>query len=95
MNGRQPGDPDKAAAAILQALSSSTPPLRLALGSDAIESIGGVLDARRAELDRWSALSLSTARCQLGLRRTERPAAQERKRRDLLSGESGSSMLPC
>jgi NAD(P)-dependent dehydrogenase (short-subunit alcohol dehydrogenase family) len=62
MNGSQPGDPDKAAAAILQALNSPNPPLRLALGTDAIDSIGATLDARRAELDRWSALSLSTAR---------------------------------
>ena len=62
MNGGQPGDPDKAAAAILQALSSPSPPLRLALGSDAVDAIGATLEARRRELDRWSTLSLSTAR---------------------------------
>jgi NAD(P)-dependent dehydrogenase (short-subunit alcohol dehydrogenase family) len=33
MNGRQPGDPHKAAAAILAAVESDTPPLRLVLGT--------------------------------------------------------------
>ena len=62
MDGSQPGDPDKAAAAILDALDSSEPPLRLALGADAVEYIGATLNARRAELDAWSALSRSTGR---------------------------------
>lgn len=62
MDGSQPGDPDKAAAAILKALDSAAPPLRLALGTDAVHSIGGALDARRGELERWSALSSSTGR---------------------------------
>jgi NAD(P)-dependent dehydrogenase (short-subunit alcohol dehydrogenase family) len=62
MDGSQPGDPDRAAAAILKALDSPEPPLRLALGADAIEFIAATLDARRAELDRWSALSSSAAR---------------------------------
>ncbi|MDT5179011.1 MAG: hypothetical protein QOJ95_3209 [Mycobacterium sp.] len=62
MDGSQPGDPDKAAVAILEALDVPSPPLRLALGDDAVEHIGAVLDARRAELDEWAPLSRSTAR---------------------------------
>jgi NAD(P)-dependent dehydrogenase (short-subunit alcohol dehydrogenase family) len=62
MDGSQPGDPDKAAAAILQALDAPDPPLRLALGSDAVTYIGATLDARRAELDARVALSRSTDR---------------------------------
>lgn len=62
MDGSQPGDPEKAAAAILQALTSSAPPLRLALGVDAIDNIRASLDARRVELQAWSTLSLSTTR---------------------------------
>jgi NAD(P)-dependent dehydrogenase (short-subunit alcohol dehydrogenase family) len=62
MDGSQPGDPAKAAAAILEALDAPTPPLRLALGDDAVEHIGAALDARRAELDEWAPLSRSTAR---------------------------------
>ena len=38
-DGTQPGDPAKAAAAILQALDSPEPPLRLALGNDAVDAI--------------------------------------------------------
>ena len=62
MNGSQPGDPVKAAAAILEALDAADPPLRLALGADAVEHIGSTLDARRAELDEWAPLSRSTSR---------------------------------
>jgi NAD(P)-dependent dehydrogenase (short-subunit alcohol dehydrogenase family) len=62
MDGSQPGDPAKAAAAIIEALSRPEPPHRLALGADAVEHIGAALDARRAELDEWAPLSRSTAR---------------------------------
>lgn len=62
MNGSQPGDPAKAAAAILEALARPVPPRRLALGADAVQYIGAALDARRAELDEWAPLSLSTNR---------------------------------
>lgn len=62
MDGSQPGDPAKAAAAILEALDSAAPPLRLALGADAVEHIGATLDARRAELDQWAPLSRATGR---------------------------------
>ena len=62
MDGSQPGDPAKAASAILEALDAPVPPRRLALGADAVEHIGAALDARRAELDEWVQLSLSTSR---------------------------------
>lgn len=54
-NGKQPGDPERAAAAILQALDEKKPPLRLALGSDAVESIAESLERARAELTTWKA----------------------------------------
>lgn len=62
MDGSQPGDPAKAAAAILDALRAPSPPLRLALGPDAVEYISVALDSRRAELDEWAQLSRSTSR---------------------------------
>jgi NAD(P)-dependent dehydrogenase (short-subunit alcohol dehydrogenase family) len=62
MTGSQSGDPAKAASAIIQALDAPAPPLRLALGDDAVEHIGATLDARRAELDEWAPLSRTTAR---------------------------------
>lgn len=59
-SGRQPGDPARAAQAILTLADLEEPPLRLPLGSDAI-AILEAADARRlAELDRWRALSVST-----------------------------------
>jgi NAD(P)-dependent dehydrogenase (short-subunit alcohol dehydrogenase family) len=60
MDGRQPGDPAKAARAILEVLDSDDPPLRLALGHDAVDSIRGRNERLRAELDRWEKLSRST-----------------------------------
>ncbi|MFI9722390.1 oxidoreductase [Streptomyces sp. NPDC052396] len=59
-DGKQPGDPAKAAAAILAALADEHPPLRLALGKDAAEGIGAYLDAAKAELMAWQKVSLST-----------------------------------
>jgi NAD(P)-dependent dehydrogenase (short-subunit alcohol dehydrogenase family) len=61
MDGSQPGDPAKAAAAIVLAVGSEAPPLRLALGGDAVEAIGEALDRRRADLDAWEGVSRDTA----------------------------------
>jgi NAD(P)-dependent dehydrogenase (short-subunit alcohol dehydrogenase family) len=61
MDGTQPGDPDKAASAIAAALDSAHPPLRLALGEDAVDAIGATLERRRAELDAWRSVSIDTA----------------------------------
>ncbi|MFE9425084.1 oxidoreductase [Kitasatospora sp. NPDC006697] len=60
-HGLQPGDPRKAADAVLAALALPEPPLRLALGADAVEAIRGKLAAVAADLDNTSELSLSTA----------------------------------
>ncbi|MEU7010631.1 oxidoreductase [Streptomyces sp. NPDC046332] len=51
--GTQPGDPAKAAAAVLKALDADRTPLRLALGSDSIDTILGHLDQVRADLTAW------------------------------------------
>lgn len=59
-DGRQPGDPKKAAQAILQVARSNAPPLRLALGSDAVKAIRAASQRRQIELDGWEELSLST-----------------------------------
>src|SRR5882757_4065549 len=59
-NGRQPGDPAKAAAALLHVASLSEPPLRLLLGSDSYAA------AEKSALDKiesdkhWKDISLST-----------------------------------
>lgn len=68
MDGTRPGDPDRAAAAILQLVQAPIAPLRLALGNDAADSIRAKHAQLAADLDAWEALSRST-----GLRR-DRPA---------------------
>ncbi len=58
--GSQPGDPAKAAQAILTVLAAENPPLRLVLGADAIENIERHLQAVSAELSTWSELGRAT-----------------------------------
>jgi NAD(P)-dependent dehydrogenase (short-subunit alcohol dehydrogenase family) len=59
-DGSQPGDPAKAAEAILQAVDSPEPPLRLALGNDAVDSISNALDEAKAELAAWERVGRAT-----------------------------------
>ncbi len=59
-NGKQPGDPRKAARAILEAVESPRPPLRLILGPDAIERVTNKLAAVRRDLDDWREVAAST-----------------------------------
>jgi NAD(P)-dependent dehydrogenase (short-subunit alcohol dehydrogenase family) len=60
-DGDQAGDPAKAAAAILTALDSDDPPLRLVLGADAIGNIRDYLAGLNAELDEWEEVGADTA----------------------------------
>lgn len=52
-DGRQPGDPARAAQAIIQAVQADKPPFRLALGRSAVQRIRAEIDAQRQELDSW------------------------------------------
>jgi NAD(P)-dependent dehydrogenase (short-subunit alcohol dehydrogenase family) len=59
-NGKQPGDPAKAAAALLRLVAEEDPPLRIVLGSDAFQSAERN-DVAKMELARkWKELSFST-----------------------------------
>jgi short-subunit dehydrogenase len=60
-NGNQPGDPDKAAQALLTLIESENPPTRLFLGEDALGLVEQKLDAMRSEIAAWNALSRSTS----------------------------------
>jgi NAD(P)-dependent dehydrogenase (short-subunit alcohol dehydrogenase family) len=60
-DGLQPGDPAKAAQAILAALDADDPPLRLVLGGDAVDNIRTRLDQLSCELRQWENLSRETA----------------------------------
>ncbi|MBO0789707.1 MAG: SDR family NAD(P)-dependent oxidoreductase, partial [Ktedonobacteraceae bacterium] len=59
-NGRQPGDPARAAQAIIAVVESEQPPLRLPLGTDAVTIIRQHLQQQLSDLDRWESLSYST-----------------------------------
>jgi hypothetical protein len=59
--GSQPGDPAKAARAILTAMSSAAPPLRLVLGGDAIDRIRDRLVGLQGELSRWEQVGRATS----------------------------------
>jgi len=60
-HGLQPGDPAKAAQAIVAALEADEPPLRLVLGGDAIDNIRARLDQLTGELARWEEVGRGTA----------------------------------
>src|ERR1700756_3129466 len=78
-DGAQPGDPSKAAAAIIRVAGLDEPPLRLLLGSDAVRAVG---DAERARIEadrKWEALSVSTD--------FEAKAERESKGRSIMSQE--------
>jgi NAD(P)-dependent dehydrogenase (short-subunit alcohol dehydrogenase family) len=59
-DGRQPGDPAKAAAAIITAIDAPQTPLRLPLGDDAVDAISGHLDKVKAELATWEKIARDT-----------------------------------
>ncbi|MFY9927591.1 MAG: oxidoreductase [Streptosporangiaceae bacterium] len=63
-DGSQAGDPAKAAAAILAAVGSDDPPLRLPLGEDAVEAITSHLDAVRADITAWEPVARETRRAE-------------------------------
>lgn len=54
-HGSQPGDPVRGSRAILQAIESPSPPLRLVLGAQAADLVRNTLQNRIAELDAWRA----------------------------------------
>jgi len=58
-SGNQPGDPVRAAAAIIKAVESPQPPLRLLLGKAALATAYDKLAGMRNEFDMWATLSES------------------------------------
>jgi NAD(P)-dependent dehydrogenase (short-subunit alcohol dehydrogenase family) len=59
-SGSQPGDPDKAAQALLRLTEAENPPTRLLLGEDALGLVRQKLDQTKAEIAAWETLSRST-----------------------------------
>ncbi len=60
-SGNQPGDPAKAAKALLALVEADHPPVRLFLGEDALGLVEQKLDAMKSELAAWDSLSRSTS----------------------------------
>ncbi|WP_242149118.1 oxidoreductase [Sphingomonas sp. BAUL-RG-20F-R05-02] len=60
-SGNQPGDPAKAAQALLALFEAESPPTRLFLGADALGLVDQKLDAMKTERDAWDTLSRSTS----------------------------------
>jgi NAD(P)-dependent dehydrogenase (short-subunit alcohol dehydrogenase family) len=60
-SGQQPGDPARAAQALLALVEAPAPPTRLFLGDDALGLVEGKMAAMEAEIAQWRALSRSTS----------------------------------
>jgi NAD(P)-dependent dehydrogenase (short-subunit alcohol dehydrogenase family) len=60
VDGTQPGDPARAARAIIEVVAAPRPPSLLLLGRDALATATAVLDAQRAEVGEWRELTTST-----------------------------------
>jgi NAD(P)-dependent dehydrogenase (short-subunit alcohol dehydrogenase family) len=56
-SGKQPGDPVRAADAIIKAVEAENPPLRLLLGQAAINHARVKIDALKKDFDGWEAVS--------------------------------------
>ncbi|MEV4629646.1 oxidoreductase [Micromonospora sp. NPDC049523] len=59
-DGKQPGDPGRAAQVIVGVVALPDPPLRLLLGSDALQMAEQASVARTQETSRWAEVSRST-----------------------------------
>jgi len=60
-HGSEPGDPVKAVKAIIAAVETDAPPLRLALGADAVAGIEGKIGRLNQDLAAWRDTSVATA----------------------------------
>jgi NAD(P)-dependent dehydrogenase (short-subunit alcohol dehydrogenase family) len=60
VSGKQLGDPQKLAAALLTLIASENPPPQLLLGSDALKHVTARIHRLQQEIDAWRALTVST-----------------------------------
>ncbi|BBZ37701.1 oxidoreductase [Mycobacterium conspicuum] len=60
VNHAQPGDPIKAAAAIVDIAAAAEPPVHLLLGTDCVAAVEAKIADLQADIDTWRAVSLST-----------------------------------
>jgi len=60
-DGKQPGDPRRAADAMIAVVASENPPMRLPLGAVCLGAMRSKLARVNDELDRWEAVALDTS----------------------------------
>lgn len=60
VNHTQPGDPIKAAAAIVGIAAAAEPPVHLLLGSDCVAAVEAKIGELQADIDAWRNVSIST-----------------------------------
>lgn len=60
ISGSQPGNPDKAANALIKVVESPNPPLRLVLGKYAYSKFREKIKSLTAELDTWEEIAVNT-----------------------------------
>jgi NAD(P)-dependent dehydrogenase (short-subunit alcohol dehydrogenase family) len=60
LDGQQPGDPERAARAIVDVVEAPNPPRRLPLGTMALDHIRAKLKGQLEELEAWAELSASS-----------------------------------
>ncbi|MEO8674622.1 MAG: oxidoreductase [Casimicrobiaceae bacterium] len=58
--GKQPGDPVRGAAAIIAAVESPSPPLRLVLGAQALGHIRSKLESLTQDIEAWESTTLAS-----------------------------------
>ncbi len=63
-SGNQPGDPARAAQAMLELVEAEHPPVRRYLGADALKLVDEKIEAMRSEIAAWERTSRSTDRLQ-------------------------------
>ncbi|MBX4892997.1 oxidoreductase [Rhizobium bangladeshense] len=60
VSGKQLGNPDKLAVAVLDLIESDNPPPQLLLGSDAFKHVSDRIERLQQELEAWKSVTLST-----------------------------------
>jgi hypothetical protein len=59
-SGKQLGDPEKLATAVLALVESETPPPQLLLGSDALKLVSERIQRMQQEIEAWKTVTIST-----------------------------------
>jgi NAD(P)-dependent dehydrogenase (short-subunit alcohol dehydrogenase family) len=60
-DGKQPGDPRRAADAMIAVIEAEKPPLRLPLGEVCVNMVRQKMERMRGELEAWQSVSLATS----------------------------------